>query len=310
MKLYLAPMEGITGYIYRNAHKKYYNTIDAYMTPFISPNRNRCMNTREQEDVLPGHNENMQLIPQILTNRSEQFVQTAKELANMGYGEVNLNLGCPSGTVVSKKKGAGFLGEPLMLEYFLDEISAGLDGIVKISVKTRLGMEFEEEFEDLLAIYNKYPLSMLIVHPRLREDYYTGAVRMDSFEVAMERAKMPLCYNGDIFTMEDYDRLVERFPTLEHLMLGRGVLRNPAFPGMISETGVCDRQTLRRFHDTLLEDYGNVLSGERNLLFKMKELWFYLQESFVSPHKSMKKVKKAQHLEDYLAAVDTLFREG
>lgn len=309
MKLYLAPMEGITGYIYRNAHKKYYNTMDVYMTPFISPNKNRCMNSRELEDVLPEHNVNMHVVAQILTNRSEQFVKTAKELAQLGYKEVNLNLGCPSGTVVSKKKGAGFLGEPHMLEQFLDEIFEALDGIVKISLKTRLGMEFEEEFEDLLDIYNKYPVSELIVHPRLREDYYKGCVRLDSFELAMERAKMPLCYNGDVFSHEDYVRLVERFPTLNCLMLGRGVLRNPDLPGIICGKMAQDKQTLRYFHDTLLENYGNILFGEKNLLFKMKELWFYLQESFSCPQKNMKKIKKAQHLTDYLAAVEAMFRD-
>lgn len=310
MQIYLAPMEGITGYIYRNAHRSYYNTIDTYITPFISPNQNRCMNTREHEDVLLQHNRGMHVIPQILTNRSELFVRTARELYDMGYRELNLNLGCPSGTVVSKKKGAGFLSEPQMLEQFLDEIFEALDGIMKISVKTRTGMEAQEEFRALLDIYNKYPMSELIVHPRLRKDFYRGRVSPDSFELALERARMPVCYNGDIFTKEDYDCFAERFPQVEKIMLGRGILRDPNLPGVIRGKEERDMRRLRAFHDTLVKDYSEVLSGDRNLLFKLKELWFYLGNSFQNADRYLKLIKKAQHMPEYCAAVDALFREN
>lgn len=310
MHFYLAPMEGITGYIYRNAHNACFGTIDTYVAPFISPNKNRCMNTREAEDVKPEHNKDMRMVPQILTNKAERFIDTAKELHALGYDEVNLNLGCPSGTVVSKKKGAGFLEEPMELQRFFEHTFDSLDGIVKISVKTRLGMEFKEEFEDLLPIFNEYPFTELIVHPRLRRDFYNGSPDWECFRMALEYAKMPVCYNGDIFTVEAYEQFVKRFPTVERMMLGRGILRNPNLIGAIRGEGKADKQRLREFHDRLLKDYGAVLSGERNLLFKMKELWFYFGNSFEEPQRYLKKIKKAQRVSDYKAAVDALFREA
>lgn len=309
MQFYLAPMEGITGYIYRNAHKKYFGTVDMYMSPFISPNRNRCMNTREREDVLPGHNEGMHMVPQILTNKSEQFIQTARELKELGYSQVNLNLGCPSGTVVSKKKGAGFLDEPKLLCEFFDEVFDALEGEIGISVKTRLGMEFPEEFEDLLDIYNQYPIKELIVHPRLQKDFYNGEPDWDCFELALKRASMPICYNGDIFSAEDYKRFMKRFPQVGRIMLGRGILRNPNLIGKLVDGRKLDKTNLRKFHDALFAEYGKVLFGERNVLFKMKELWFYMIHSFASGEKYLKKIKKAQRAADYISAADTLFRE-
>ena len=164
-------MEGITGYIYRNALYSCYNNIDKYFTPFIMPNQNRCFNTRELNDVLPEHNRGMYTVPQILTNSAEDFVKTALALQRMGYDEVNLNLGCPSRTVVTKMRGAGFLAEQQLLRKFLDEIFDRLD--MKLSIKTRIGMENPEEFYELIEIYNRYPMEELIIHPRLQTEKQT-----------------------------------------------------------------------------------------------------------------------------------------
>jgi len=170
MKYYLAPMEGITGYIYRNSYKKFFNNIDKYFTPFIVTNQGTSLKAKELKDVLPEHNKNMNIVPQILTNNSEGFINTSKRLQQLGYNEVNLNLGCPAGTVVSKNRGSGFLAKREELDLFLDEIFKIND--MKISIKTRIGKDHPEEFYELIKIYNKYPLEELIIHPRTRQHYH------------------------------------------------------------------------------------------------------------------------------------------
>ena len=154
MKYYLAPMEGITGYIYRNAYEKFFHNIDKYFTPFIVANKSRSLKTKELRDVLPENNKNINIVPQILTNDSEAFIITSKRLQQLGYTEVNLNLGCPSGTVVSKNRGSGFLALREELDRFLEEIFK--IGDMKISIKTRIGKDRPEEFYELIKIYNKY----------------------------------------------------------------------------------------------------------------------------------------------------------
>lgn len=307
MEFYLAPMEGITGYIYRNAHEKYFGTVDKYFSPFIAPNQNRCMNTREMQDVLPEHNKGMELVPQILTNKAVDFLKTCEKLEGFGYQEVNLNLGCPSGTVVSKKRGAGFLSDLALLEKFFDEVFK--DVSVRVSVKTRIGMEQAEEFDKLITLYNCYPIKELIIHPRVQKDFYKNVPDWEVFSEALTRCKMPICYNGDLFTKEHYKQFVDSFPNVEKVMLGRGVLVNPNLIGRIKDNKSLEKSMLQEFHNQLLEDYGQVLSGERNLLFKMKELWFYLHHAFTESEKYYKKIKKAEKLSAYKTAVDALFRE-
>ena len=175
MKIYLAPLEGITGYTYRRALYNCFGGFDKYFIPFILPNQKGHLSTREKKDIMPENNEGMYAVPQILTKNAEDFIQTAETLQEYGYNEVNLNLGCPSKTVVTKGRGAGFLDRPDELDKFLDEIFRKCD--MKISIKTRLGMDDPEEFEDLLTIYNKYPLEELIVHARVQKDYYKNTPR-------------------------------------------------------------------------------------------------------------------------------------
>lgn len=308
MNFYFAPMEGITGYIYRNAHRKYFPGLDKYFSPFIQPNQNQCFHSREIHDVQPEHNEGVPLIPQILTNRADLFITTAKKLEQMGYTEINLNLGCPSKTVVSKMRGAGFLREPVLLKNFLDAIFCSLT--LRISVKTRIGMENPEEFYDLIQLYNAFPISELIIHPRLQTDYYKNTPHMQVFADACRLSKNPICYNGDLFTAECVEQFQEQFPSVDTAMVGRGLLVNP---GMVTElrSGVpLTKEVLRAFHDEIYQNYQTVMSGEKNVLFKMKELWFYLIHMFPDSEKQAKKIKKAEKLSVYETVVDTLFSDS
>lgn len=307
MNLYFAPMEGLTGYVYRNAHAACFGGVDKYFTPFLAPNQNHKFTSREEKDVLPEHNQGICLVPQILTNRAEDFIWAAGEMKARGYREVNLNLGCPSGTVVSKYKGAGFLARQEALNRFLDQIFREAD--LEISVKTRIGMVAPEEFPELLEIFNRYPIKELTVHPRLRTDYYRNTPDWDSFGLAVEESRAPLCYNGDIFTAERFARFKERFPWINCAMLGRGLLANPALAGEIRGGETLTGPRLEAFHRALYQGYRLAIPEERNMLFKMKELWTYMICMFPEADRWGKKIKKARSAGEYEAAVAALFRE-
>ena len=214
MNFYFAPLESITGYIYRNIYEKHFGGIDKYFSPFISTNQHYGMQNKEKRDVAPENNQGYYLVPQIMSNKADQFADMAKKLQDLGYKEINLNLGCPSKTVVTKKKGSGFLGYPDELEQFLTEFFE-LCPDMDVSVKTRIGMENPEEFERLLEIYNQFPLSELIVHPRLQTDYYKNHPNMEVFAKCVEKAKAPLCYNGDLYTVEDLKNFEKTYPNVE-----------------------------------------------------------------------------------------------
>ena len=290
MKYYLAPLEGITTYIYRRAYHTHYRPMEKYFTPFLVPHTKKDFNTREKNDILPAHNPGMNLVPQILTNDAKGFLDTVEKLKGYGYDEVNLNLGCPSKTVVSKGRGSGFLMHTEELNRFLEEIYAKAD--VKISIKTRIGKFDADEWGELLRIYNQYPLEELIVHPRLQKDLYKNTPNLDVFAMAAEESRNPLCYNGDICNAEDMKRLRERFPKLDCVMVGRGVLADPALGRVLKGGGQAEKAELRKFHDLLYRAYCEEMSGDRTVLYKMKELWFYFSGLFTNGKKYYKKIKK------------------
>ncbi|MGL6173690.1 MAG: tRNA dihydrouridine synthase [Cellulosilyticaceae bacterium] len=307
MKFYFAPMEGVTGYIYRNAHATFFNNVDKYFLPFIAANQYGSFSSRELNDFLPEHNQGVVVIPQILTNNAEDFIRTSKQLKEYGYNEINLNLGCPSGTVVAKNKGSGFLSQREALDKFLDTIFEA--DITNISIKTRIGKEDPQEFYELIKIYNKYPMEELIIHPRIQTDFYKNKPNLEVFKDALALSKHTICYNGDIFTTKHFEAFIEQFPMVEHMMLGRGLIANPGLITEIHEQKIVDKQLFKQFHDKLYEDYQGILSGDRNVLFKMKEAWFYMIYMFSNHEKYAKKIKKSQKLSDYESAVQSLFEE-
>lgn len=307
MKYYFAPMEGITGYIYRNSYNKFFDNIDKYFTPFIVPNNSRSLKTKELRDILPENNEGINIIPQILTNDSEGFIFTAQKLKRLGYDEINLNLGCPSGTVVAKNRGSGFLAKRDELDKFLEEIFKIDD--MKISIKTRIGKESPEEFYELIKIYNKYPMEELIIHPRTRSDFYGNKPNLEVFKDALNLSTNTICYNGDIFTKEDNDKLIETFPEVDKIMIGRGILANPGLMGEIKDGTFVDKKILKDFHDEIFNNYRELFNEDRNAIFRMKELWGYMIHIFSDNKKYAKKIKKAQKLDAYNDAVSSLFEE-
>lgn len=306
MKYYLAPLEGITTYIYRNAYHKYFSPADKYFTPFLVPHMKKGFSQKEKNEVLPEHNKGMYLVPQIMSNDAQGFLATVEKLKAYGYREVNLNLGCPSKTVVSKGRGAGFLAKPEELARFLDEVYEKSD--VEISVKTRIGLDNPEEFPAILEIYNQYPVKELIIHPRVQKDFYRNRPDLQVFGEALLKSHNPVCYNGDLFSVDDCEEIQKRFPEIKTMMLGRGVISDPGLLEELQTEKKVEKERLRAFHDKILEDYRAINFGDTNVLFKMKELWFYMGNLFPGREKLLKKLKKAVVVREYEKIVDEIFR--
>ena len=247
------------------------------------------------------------MVPQLLTRVPEDFLWAAGELKAMGYREVNLNLGCPSGTVVAKGKGSGLLASAEELDRFLDAIFSGTD--LTLSIKTRLGLRQEEEFGPLLEVYNRYPIACLTIHPRVQKDFYRGAVRMEAFRAALAMSRNPVCYNGDLVTAEECRTLEAAFPGLDGVMLGRGLVGDPALGRKLRGGEAADKETLRAFHDTLYAGYCEAFGSAHSAMSRMKEMWFYLMGLFADSGRQAKALRKADTPQKYERQVAEIFRD-
>ena len=310
MQFYLAPMEEVTGYVYRNVYHALFDDIDRYFTPFITPTQKKVLKIRDRKEIAPENNQGIFVVPQILTNDAKQFTDTCGKLMELGYREVNLNLGCPSATVVKKAKGSGFLADTGRLESFFEAVFCVLDKgqePFRVSVKTRIGVESPEEFENILEIYNRYPLSEVIIHPRLQRDYYDNTPDLNVFSYALGKCGHPVCYNGDIFTKRQYEDFTDRFPAVERIMFGRGIVANPGLVREIKTGERISKKELKEYHDRLYAGYREALGDGKDALFKMKELWSYLGKGVADGEKYLKKIRKADRPEEYASAVNQVF---
>ena len=300
MRYYFAPMEGLTDSIYRRAHHKYFSGVDRYYMPFLSPTIHRSLTHREDRELPMADREAFAAVPQVLTKVADDFLWAAQVCQDRGYEEVNLNAGCPSGTVVSKGKGSGMLRDLDGLDRFLDAIFK--DSVLPVSVKTRLGLEHPDEFPAILNIYNQYPIQELTIHPRVRKQFYNGDVDMEMFRYAAQNSKNPLCYNGDLTSMEQIDAIAAEFPQVEAVMIGRGLV---ADPGLLC--GGTDVAALEQFMNALLEEYTVSFGGSRNAMFRLKENWGLLHTRFEGVDKLWKKLRKTTDLEEYKSITAEIF---
>lgn len=309
MKIYFAPLEGITGYIYRNAYEAVYGGIDKYFAPFISPSDKCPMTNKERKDILPENNSGINLVPQLLTCKAEHFNEALDELKDLGYKEVNLNIGCPSGTVCAKGKGAGFLRDTDALKDFLEDIYNHADKqTMSISVKTRLGYSNPDEFYELMGIFNEFPLSELIIHTRIKEDMYKGEPRLDYYSYAIDNAKFPLVYNGNIFTAGDYSNYCIRLNhELKSVMLGRGLIADPGLPQSLQGGDIkFDYKKFWELHDLVYHEYQKVIFPDINTLYRMKELWSYWKVNFDNSDRVFRRIVKAKKYNDYESVINDL----
>ena len=292
MHYYFAPMEGLTDSIYRRLHHQFFPGVDSYYMPFLSPTIHRTLTHREDRELPMAGSVPFRAVPQLLTKVPEDFLWAAGQCAERGYDEVNLNIGCPSGTVVSKGKGSGMLRDPEALDRFLEAVFR--DSPLPISVKTRLGLENSGEFPAILEVLNRYPIKELTIHPRVRKQFYDGTVDMEMFRYAAVNSRNKLCYNGDITNLQQAGIIPEEFPMVESIMIGRGLV---ADPGMLS--GGTDVKRLEGFMDALLEEYTLAFGGARNAMFRLKENWGFLHSRFEGCDKLWKRLRKTTDLSEF-----------
>ena len=300
MQYYFAPMEGLTDSIYRRLHHKYFPGVDRYYMPFLSPTIHRQLTHKEDRELPMADSVVFSAVPQVLTKVPEDFLWAARVCLDRGYDEVNLNIGCPSGTVVSKGKGSGMLRDPAGLDRFLEEIFARSP--LPISVKTRLGLEKSEEFPAILEVLNQYPIKELTVHPRVRKQFYDGSVDMEMFDYAVKNSRNPLCYNGDILNLQQAKELQETYPEIQSLMIGRGLI---ADPGMLS--GSTDKAALEGFMKELMAVYEVEFGGSRNAIFRLKENWGFLHNRFEGCDKLWKRLRKTTDAGEFKSITAEIF---
>lgn len=300
MRYYFAPMEGITDAPYRRVHHSFFPGLTSYYMPFISPTMHRTLTNRESRDLPIADSVPFRAVPQILTKVPEDFLWAADQCAQRGYDEVNLNVGCPSGTVVSKGKGAGMLADPAKLDEFLDRVFK--DSPLPVSVKTRLGMVEADEFPKILEVFNQYPIKELTIHPRVRKQFYKGGVDMEMFRYALENSKNRLCYNGNLRTLSEVRAFEAEFQQVESVMIGRGLVGNPA---MFHPDA--DAAAIRAFHDCLLETYIETFGSARNAIFRLKENWHCMILLFDGSEKLWKKLRKTTDIAEYRAITAEIF---
>ena len=301
MRYYFAPLEGLTDSIYRQLHHKYFPGVDRYYTPFFSPTAHRSLSPKERREFQPVSSFGLNVVPQVLTRNADDFLWMAQQCADCGFTELNLNLGCPSGTVTAKGKGSGALRD-------LGELSAFLDGIfsttpIAVSIKTRIGFSSAEEFPALLEIFNRYPVCELTVHPRTRTDFYKGSVNEEAFQYAVIHSKNPLCFNGNLCSKAQADNIGQTYPSVKAVMMGRALI---ADPGMLSVGGTT-LPVLEAFYDELLDAYAQAFGSSRNAMFRLKENWHYLICRFDGGEKLFKKLRKTTDLNEYKALTKQLF---
>lgn len=286
MNCYFAPMEGITDAAYREIHHKYFPGVDRYYMPFLSPTIHRQLTPRESRELPEADSVSFVAIPQLLGKNPDDMLWAIDLCRDLGYKEVNINLGCPSGTVVSKGKGSGMLADLGALDAFLNGIYS--KAALPISLKTRIGVNEPEEFGAILEVYNQYPVRELTIHPRVRKAFYKGPCHMDVFADAVERAKMPLCYNGNVCSKGDIQAIHDAFPGVESVMIGRALV---ADPGMLSPGGTT-RDTLEAFLAELSETYCEIFGSKRNAVYRLKDNWHYLITLFDGADKPWKELRK------------------
>lgn len=306
MTIYFAPLEGVTDVIYRRVHHECFSGVDKYFIPFISPTQHLTFTSRELQAVSPEENAGIPVVPQILTKNPEHFIWMAKSLGDVGYEEININIGCPSGTVTAKGKGSGMLRELDSLARFMDEVFA--QSPIAVSVKTRIGYESVDEWPRLLELYAKYPIKELIVHPRTRKEFYAGKAHKELCAPVIENTNLPLVYNGDLFTAEACRALMGMYSGAKAIMLGRGLVANPALAQEVKGGERITLEMLRNFHDKLYQAY--LEKWPKNAVIgHMHEIMSYVMYCFENPAKPRKAMRKATKQEAYLEAVNWLFDE-
>ena len=307
-----SPLQGFTDFRFRNAFHKYFGGIDTFYSPYIKLNGKLAVKGSYERDILPENNSTLEVIPQIITNDAEEFLFVAKYVQQFGYKELNWNLGCPYPMVAKCGMGSGLISNTSQIEHILKRVHNETDIIV--SMKMRMGYENPTEILDVFPILDQYPIKNIAIHARIGKQLYKGGVDLDSFQKCLDHTKQKIYYNGDITSVAKYKELQERFPSIDHWMIGRGLIADPFLPSMIknntTEYPENRYEIFEAFHDEIYKEYDAYLSGPTPIRMKMLGFWEYFSESFSNPQKTFKKIKKAGNSKNYESAVKEIFRNG
>ena len=308
MNYYVAPMEGLTDRVWRQAHQKWFGWAGApakYYAPFLSPPENRVLIKKKMAELAPEANPGAPVVPQLLAKDGALAAWMVGQLRQLGYTEVNLNFGCPSGTVTAKGKGSGMLRDLDKLDAFLAALFAEAEG--PLTVKTRLGVEKPEEFAAVLEVYNRYPIAELTIHPRVMRQQYRGIADREAFAKALPECRMPVCYNGDLTTVEQLRALEADFPTVQSLMVGRGIIADPALFRQALGGPSATKEELRGYLDDLYQGYTALFGSAGCAISRMKGHWFYLIHRFEGSERLEKQLRKLREPWEYETVVNQIF---
>jgi tRNA-dihydrouridine synthase len=307
-----SPLQGFTDFRFRNAQNKIFGGIDTFYAPYIRLNGKMIIKSSYQRDLLPENNNTLEVIPQIITNDADEFLFVSKYVQELGYKELNWNLGCPYPMVTKCGMGSGLISNTEKINQILHKVHNESDIIV--SMKMRLGYDTTEEILDVFPILEKYPIKNVAIHARIGKQLYKGGVHLDAFQACVDNTKLKLYYNGDITTVAKFKEMQARFPTIDHWMIGRGLIADPFLPSMIKndsfEYPKNKMELFSAFHDTLYEGYSESLSGSTHILLKMHHLWEYFSVIFSNPHKVAKNIKKAKSIRNYEQTVKEIIKAG
>jgi tRNA-dihydrouridine synthase len=307
-----SPLQGFTDFRFRNAQNKIFGGIDTFYSPYIRLNGKLEIKSSYNRDLLPENNSSLEVIPQIITNDADEFLFVAKYVQELGYKELNWNLGCPYPMVTKCGMGSGLISNTEKINHILDKVHSESDIIV--SMKMRLGYDTTEEILGVLPILENYPIKNVAIHARIGKQLYKGGVHLEAFQACVDSTKLKLYYNGDITTVAKFKEMQALFPTIDHWMIGRGLIADPFLPSMIKNNSFeypkNKMELFSEFHDTLYAGYSESLSGATHILLKMHHLWEYFSVIFSNPHKVHKKIKKAQSIRNYEAAVKEVIKAG
>lgn len=304
-KLISSPLQGFTDFRFRNTFSKYFGEIDSFYAPYIRLDDKLEVKPAYARDILPENNKNVLVVPQVMTKDADEFLFVASYVQKLGYNELNWNLGCPYPMVTKRGMGSGLLKNASKIDEILHKVHEESD--IKVSIKMRLGLEKTEEIFQVLPVLEKYPIKSIAIHPRIGKQLYKGKVDLDAFQRCIDSTSHILFYNGDITTVSQFNKLAERFPTINHWMIGRGIIADPFLPAMIKSNTISyseDRiEIFRKFHEALFNEYSLALSGPSHLMMKMLLFWEYFSTAFTKSPKGLKKIKKAKTIGAYHEAV-------
>ena len=307
-----SPLQGFTDFRFRNAFHKHFGGIDTFYSPYIKLNGKLVVKGSYERDILPENNSTLEVIPQIITNDAEEFLFVAKYVQQFGYKELNWNLGCPYPMVAKCGMGSGLIKNTDQIEHILKRVHNETNIIV--SMKMRMGYENPTEILDVFPILEQYPIKNIAIHARIGKQLYKGGVDLDSFQKCLDTSKQKIYYNGDITSVTKFNELQERFPSIDHWMIGRGLIADPFLPSMIknntTEYPKNKLEIFEAFHDEIYQEYDAYLSGPTPIRMKMLGFWEYFSESFSNPQKTFKKIKKAGNSKNYEIAVKEIFKNG